>query len=384
MEETTNSEGSAHKLVDAVVGEHKKLDKKTLSRLRYELVKEMKDVYPIDDFFRSKIRNYKTYASIYKLFEGSKSDVFCDPREIVESKSTIVSGLCKNKIANNELEQLENYAQHNEDLRLISYKLLVDRFNEKYSELNEDQRLLLKNYINNISNTNSLREYINEQLPVIKSKIEKLGSKIDDDVVKIKLKEVTSQLNKVKEGRVVKDSQVSAVLMSYELIKELEKNEQPKSKLKQLIRSLLEEIVSEEEELSEINTTGNIEGYQTPHAFAGTDEDEHKKRIKDKAEVFDYKSTENEKSNTVKLNEGRSLYHLFRDHPDLTPKQKIGVTMRQVNKNLTEVEKFLNVASKFKTENGVSSSSYWKTTSKYLLKLDEKIQRINRKLKELK
>ena len=157
-----------------------------------------------------------------------------------------------------------------------------------------------------------------------------------------------------------------------------------RSKLKQIIRSLLEEMVSEEDELSEINTTGNIEGYQTPHAFAGTDEDEHKKRIKDKAEVFDYKSTENEKSNTVKLNEGRSLYHLFRDHPDLTPKQKIGVTMRQVNKSLTEVEKFLNVASKFKTENGVSSSSYWKTTRKYLLRLEEKIQRINRKLKELK
>lgn len=158
-----------------------------------------------------------------------------------------------------------------------------------------------------------------------------------------------------------------------------------RSKLKKIIRSLLEEIISEEEkELSEINTTGNIEGYQTPHAFAGTDEDEHKKRIKDKAEVFDYKSTENEKSNTVKLNEGRSLYHLFRDHPDLTPKQKIGVTMRQVNKNLTEVEKFLNVASKFKTENGVSSNSYWKTTRKYLLKLEEKIQKINRKLKELK
>ena len=86
MEETTNSEGSAHKLVDAVVGEHKKLDKKTLSRLRYELVKEMKDVYPIDDFFRSKIRNYKTYASIYKLFEGSKSDVFCDPKKLLSLK----------------------------------------------------------------------------------------------------------------------------------------------------------------------------------------------------------------------------------------------------------------------------------------------------------
>ena len=156
-----------------------------------------------------------------------------------------------------------------------------------------------------------------------------------------------------------------------------------RSKLKKIIRSLLEELVSEEE-LSEINTTGNIEGFQTPHAFSGNSEDDHKKSIKDKAEVFDYKSTENQKSNTVKLNEGRSLYHLFRDHPDLTPKQKIGVTMRQINKNLTEVDKFLNIATKFKTENSISSRSYWKTTSKYLLKLDEKIQRINRKLKELK
>lgn len=227
LEETSKTEGSAYKLVDAVVTEHRKLDSKVLSRLRYELVKEMKDVYPIDDFFRSKIRNYKTYASIYKLFEGSKNDIFCDPRELVESKHTIVSGLCRNKVVSNEHGQLEDYAQHNEDLRLISYKLLVDRFNEKYSELNEDQKLLLKNYINNISNTNSLREYINEQLPVIKTKIDKLSANIDDDVVKIKLKEVTTQLNKVKEGRVVKDSQVSAVLMSYELIKELEKNEQP-------------------------------------------------------------------------------------------------------------------------------------------------------------
>ena len=227
MEETVKTEGAANKLLDAAVSEHKKLDSNSLSKLRYELVKEMKDVYPIDDFFRSKIRNYKTYASIFKLFEGSKCDVFCDPREIVDSKFTIVQGLCNDKPnSDTNINELENYAKQNEDLRLISYKLLVDRFNDKYSELNEDQKLLLKNYINNISNTNSLREYIDNQLPVIKSKISKLSKNIDDDVVKIKLKEVISQLNKVKEGRVVKDSQVSAVLMSYELIKELEKNGQ--------------------------------------------------------------------------------------------------------------------------------------------------------------
>ena len=229
LEETSNSEECATKLLDAVLYEHKKLNRKKLSQQRYELVKEMKDVYPIEDFFRSKIRNYKTYASIYKLFESLKEDVFCDPTDLVESKNTIILGLCNTKNSKQDnTSELESYVQHNEDLRLISYKLLVDRFNEKYSELNEDQRLLLKNYINNISNTNSLREYINEQLPIIQEKIVKLSQHIDDKVVKIKLKEVISQLKKVKEGRVVKDSQVSAVLMSYELIKELEKHGQSK------------------------------------------------------------------------------------------------------------------------------------------------------------
>ena len=226
MEETTKSESGAYKLLEAAAGEHKKLNKRTLSKSRYELVKEMKDIYPIDDFFRSKIRNYKTYASIYKLFEGGKEDVFCDPKELVDSKNTIIEGLCNISKSTNSgnIDELQDYAQHNEDLRLISYKLLVDRFNEKYSELNEDQKMLLKNYINNISNTNSLREYINGQLPIIREKISKLSKNIDDEVVKIKLTEVISQLSKVKEGRVVKDSQVSAVLMSYELIKELERH----------------------------------------------------------------------------------------------------------------------------------------------------------------
>ena len=78
MEETTKTEENANKLVDVVINEHSKLNNITLSKLRYELVKEMKDIYPIDDFFRSKIRNYKTYASIYKLFESVKGDVFCE------------------------------------------------------------------------------------------------------------------------------------------------------------------------------------------------------------------------------------------------------------------------------------------------------------------
>ena len=190
---------------------------------------------------------------------------------------------------------MNDYERQNEDLRLIAYKLLVDNFNEKYSSLDEAQQTLLKNYINNISNTNSLREYINKQVPHIKKEIKEHICVIEDNVVKIKLNEVISQLDKTTEGKVVKDSQVSTLLMSYELIKELKKHANEKSELKSFIRSCIEEIMSEDSDINEINTTANIDGYQTPYAFDDNDEESHKKSIKSKAEVFDYKSTENKK-----------------------------------------------------------------------------------------
>ncbi len=148
------------------------------------------------------------------MFESKSPNVYCDAKELYESKNTVITGLCSKKKGKTS-ENAESYEKHNEDLRLISYRLLVDRFNDKYSTLNEDQQKLLKNYINNISNTNSLREYVNKQIPQVKSRIKELGeTHVDDEVVKIKLDEVISQLDKIREGRIVKDSQVSTLLMS--------------------------------------------------------------------------------------------------------------------------------------------------------------------------
>jgi hypothetical protein len=166
--------------------------------------------------------------------------------------------------------------------------------------------------------------------------------------------------------------------------------------LRELIRNLLSEVLTEDcgcgnpdcedcnptDDVSEINSTANIDGYQTPFAFDSKDEDDHKDSIKDTAEVFDFKTTENEKNNTV--SEGRSLYHIYRDHPDMTPRQKIGVTIREINNMLVDVEKLVNVSSKFKSETSVNNVSYWKTTTRYLDKLDLKLQRISEKVRELR
>lgn len=224
IEETTSDKTRAESLLQVVTRNYKKLPKKDLALARYELVRDIKESYPISDLFRAKIKNYKTYASIFKLFESHNSEVYCEPTEILESTDTIIKNLCSSQSDKNELVEVNDYEKQNEDLRLIAYKLLVDNFNKKYSSLDNQQQKLLKNYINNISNTNSLREYINKQVPFIKSEINKYSKLVDDDVVKIKLKEVVSQLDRTTEGKTVKDSQVSTLLMSYELIKELKQN----------------------------------------------------------------------------------------------------------------------------------------------------------------
>jgi len=170
--------------------------------------------------------------------------------------------------------------------------------------------------------------------------------------------------------------------------------------LREVIRKLLGEVLDEDcgcgnpdcdqcnpsDDVSEINATSNIDGGagppKTPYAFDSEDEEGHIDSIKDTAEVFDFKSTKNEKNNTVA--EGKSLYHLYRDHPDMSPRQKIGVTIREVNKMLSEVEKLIKISSKFKSEAEVGNESYWKTTTRYLDKLDTKLQRISERIRELR
>tara|TARA_B100000242_G_scaffold294165_1_gene275211 strand:- start:3903 stop:4376 length:474 start_codon:yes stop_codon:yes gene_type:complete len=155
-----------------------------------------------------------------------------------------------------------------------------------------------------------------------------------------------------------------------------------KSELKTIIQSILREL---KEELNEMNVTANVDGYQTPYAFSDSEsEEEHKKNMKSRAEVFDYTTSDEEKKNTVSLNEGKSLFHIFRDHPDFSPEQKVGVTIREINKLLTEVEKLIKVSAKYKTESNIHNKKLWKTTNRYLNKLEEKIGKISLKIKEMR
>ena len=224
VNEVAKDETQAEKYIEIVLKQRDKLNQKSLASEKYNLIKEIKDVYPINDLFKSSIKNYKVLASIYKIFENhvNKNSKF-DVKEIVSSRTSIVENLCGIKKVNKETEDelINVYKQQNEEVRLLSYKLLVESLNEKYKDLDSNQKNLLKEYINSISNTNSLKKLIDNEVTNVKKQLSELTSKVSDDVVKIKINETVKQLDNVKKFNLVKDNQVMVLLLSYELIKEI-------------------------------------------------------------------------------------------------------------------------------------------------------------------
>ena len=222
LKENYNSSRKAEKLVDAVLRAREKLQNKKLRNEKYNLIKEIKKNYVVEDFFRARIPNYKVYASIYKTFLSETTPVF-DPKEEVESTFSIIEHITRNKIKSRDADSkvISEFKKEDKDLRLLSYQLMVDNFNGKYKNLNSMQRNLLKEYVNNISNTNSLREFINTEVVKIKQILNKILPRVTDNITKIKLTEAIKQTTNLSKGKIVKDKQVVALMRYYELIKEL-------------------------------------------------------------------------------------------------------------------------------------------------------------------
>ena len=225
LKEKYNSESRAEKFVDTVAEAHNKLNQVKLSKEKYNLIKEVNAKFELEQFLSSPVTNYKVLASIYKVFESKKSDNY-DIKDVFNSKITLIENIISRPVVTNTKQSesdklVETYKQQDKDLRLLTYKILVETFNKKYTNLDENQKNLLKQYINNISNTSKFKDYVSVELPKIISELKKINSKIKDKVTKIKLAETVSVLEKAKIGKTVSDSYVSSIMLSYELIKEL-------------------------------------------------------------------------------------------------------------------------------------------------------------------
>jgi hypothetical protein len=225
INEKYNSESKAEQFINTICEARKRLDEKKLIKEKYNLIKQLKETYDIDEFIKSPVSNYKTLASIYKIFEVSSTEEQYDPTDIVSSRFTIAENIINTSIQNKDSKiknaVLEEYKKQDEDLRAISYKFLVENFNKKYKNLTSDQKGLLREYINNINNTGKLNAYVSEEISKLVGGLKEVGSRITDKVTKIKLAETISNIRKIKSAKRVKEEHLSAMMMTYELLGEL-------------------------------------------------------------------------------------------------------------------------------------------------------------------
>lgn len=228
VNEKYNSESKAEQFINTILEARKRLDETKLTREKYNLIKEIKETYNLDEFIKSSISNYKTLASIYKIFETVTSVEQFDPTDIVSSRFTIAENIINSSIENKDVKikdaVLEEYRKQDEDLRAVSYKLLVESFNNKYKNLNNEQKSLLREYINNINNTGKLNEYVGNEVTNLVAALKEVGSKISDKVTKIKLAETISNIKKIKSVKKIREQHLSAMMMTYELLNELKES----------------------------------------------------------------------------------------------------------------------------------------------------------------
>jgi len=217
----------AQNFFNVVLESRKKLNNNTLDELKYNLIKEIKNSYPIEEMLKSPVRNYRVLASIYKIFENVSSTSYkFDIKEIYQARNCIVEHLsdCKKPIPTED-QLINYYKSQSEDIRLLTYKLLCEKINEKYSSvLDDEQKEILREYICNVANTNKFDIFIKSKISEIKSSlVNTLSSIKDSDVIKIKIKEVVNQLDKINPNKLVKDDHVMVLMLSYELLREIKK-----------------------------------------------------------------------------------------------------------------------------------------------------------------
>jgi hypothetical protein len=214
----------AEAILSTITEISRKLDQAAIKKQKYELIAEIKTHYNIDEFFGIQVRDYKALAALYCLLETQNNAENVDPSSLIENKTTILEHLTS-KIQNEDNVKdtlIEEYSKYDKDLRLLTFKILLEKFNDNYKDLLPEQKNILKEFITSVNSTTRLRTIVNEELEKISKKVEEMSQKVSDQVIKIKLEEVMKAIKPVSNKEKIGDTHLVNLMQYYELVHELE------------------------------------------------------------------------------------------------------------------------------------------------------------------
>lgn len=214
--ENFDSQYKAQEFVNIILEERNKLNEGILRRQKYNLIKSIKEAFVMEDFFKYRVNNYREFASVYKLFENTQS---ASPKEYVTCKNTILETITKQNVEIVTESTDTEYTNQPKEVRMLAYKFLVESFNSKYTTLSEEQKQILRKYINNVDNSAKLRSFVITEAKKVKKQLTEVV--VSDKVAEIKLSETINLIDNITNSKVINENQILSLLRYHELLQEL-------------------------------------------------------------------------------------------------------------------------------------------------------------------
>lgn len=220
------TEGKADMILSTIIESSKSLNRGTLKRQKYNLIKEIGNHYNLEEFFKTKLPTYRAHAALYTLIEIYNSEQLSNPTQIIDNKVALLEYMTEQTIQSKKVEAdlIEEFKSYDKDVRILTYRVLLEKFNDKYGTLNDNQREILKEFINSVDNTPKLKEYYNNKIVELQQNLSEINKKVDDKTLQIKINEVVSILSPLSKNQKVRDEDLINLLQYSSLLEELNNN----------------------------------------------------------------------------------------------------------------------------------------------------------------
>ena len=224
LKRTNLTEGKAEIIINAILESAKQLNRSALKRQKYNLINEIKDHYSLEEFFKTKLPHYKSQAAIYTLIEATGDNKKQSHEQIINNRLVLLEHLTSSikKTDKPKEDVMNEFSQYDKGTRILTYKILLEKFNTKYSDFSTSKKLILKEFINSVDNTDKLKVFYNTKINEMKSELVLLNKKTKNQVTKIKINEVATFLVGLEKNDKVNNEHIVNLLQYCDLLEELQ------------------------------------------------------------------------------------------------------------------------------------------------------------------